>query len=386
MYRLTAGIVTQNKELWEELRPALEANSVRVVFELAEIPDSWPVFLERIERMRPDVVVLDVTRLREPVGDVIGKIRKTAAQPAVFALHTVADPQAILSAMRAGAAEYLCPPLQTPLAASLLRLEQSRSRSSVFGSKNGKTLAFLSAKGGCGATTLACHAAACIGREMKDDVLLVDLDPQCGIIGYLTKAKTHYSVADAAENLHRLDPSYWKALVSRDLEYVDVLPSPLALEDRVIPLDSLKQIVSFARELYPVSIFDLGRGLTADTISMLDGMDEIYLSTVYDVPALHQAKWTTHYLLDHGVAASRLRLIVNRRPRHMDLTLEEIGNMLGVPVYAVIRDEPEELDEAYTAGRLAAGDSSFGRAVGEFVDMMIGNEHATEKRSSFLGL
>ena len=214
MYRLTAGIVTQNKELWEELRPALEANSVRVVFELAEIPDSWPVFLERIERMRPDVVVLDVTRLREPVGDVIGKIRKTAAQPAVFALHTVADPQAILSAMRAGAAEYLCPPLQTPLAAALLRLEQSRSRSSVFGSKNGKTLAFLSAKGGCGATTLACHAAACIGREMKDDVLLVDLDPQCGIIGYLTKAKTHYSVADAAENLHRLDPSYWKALVS----------------------------------------------------------------------------------------------------------------------------------------------------------------------------
>jgi pilus assembly protein CpaE len=358
---------------------------VRVVFELAEIPD-WPVFLERIERMRPDFVVLDVTRLHEPAGDVIAKIRKSPGQPAVFALHTVADPQAILSAMRAGAAEYLCPPLRVPLAAALQRLEQSRIRSSPFGSKNGKTLGFLSAKGGCGATTLACHAAACFGREAKEDVLLVDLDTQCGIIGYLTKSKTHYSVADAVDNLNRLDPSYWKALVSRDVEFVDVLPSALALENRAVPLDSLKQIVSFARELYAVSVFDLGRGLSVETMGILEGMDEIYLATLYDVPALHQAKWMTHYFLDHGIAASRLRLIVNRRPRHMDLTLDEIGKMLGVPVFAAIRDESEELDEAYTAGRLAAGDSSFGRAVGEFVHKMAGNGHATEKRGSFLGL
>ena len=100
MYPIAAGIVVQTRELWDELNRSLQNLSVRLLFELSELPPDWAGFLDRIERVRPDVIVLDVTRLREPLEDVIKRIRSTAAQPAVFALNTTAEPAAILDAGR----------------------------------------------------------------------------------------------------------------------------------------------------------------------------------------------------------------------------------------------------------------------------------------------
>ena len=102
MYPIAAGIVVQTRELWDELNRSLQDLSVRLLFELSELPPDWLGFLDRIERVRPDVVMLDVTKLREPLEDVVKRIRSTAAAPAVFALHTTAEPAAILDALRAG--------------------------------------------------------------------------------------------------------------------------------------------------------------------------------------------------------------------------------------------------------------------------------------------
>ena len=53
--------------------------------------------------------------------------------------------------MRAGVNEYLFPPLQEPLRRALERRSVERSRRRDGSSKgSGKSLAFMSAKGGCG--------------------------------------------------------------------------------------------------------------------------------------------------------------------------------------------------------------------------------------------
>ena len=41
------------------------------------------------------------------------------------------------------------------------------------------------------------------------------------MIGFLTKTKAIYSILDAVNNLHRLDISYWKALVSNGIPGVE---------------------------------------------------------------------------------------------------------------------------------------------------------------------
>src|SRR6202162_6683998 len=97
---------------------------------------------------------------------------------------------------------------------ALERLAQTRERSRETRHPTVKTLGFVSAKGGCGATTLACHVATEWPRLVQSKVLLADLDLQAGLVGFLAKTKSPYSIADAVNNLQRLDPSFWHGLIS----------------------------------------------------------------------------------------------------------------------------------------------------------------------------
>ena len=65
---------------------------------------------------------------------------------------------------------------------SLERRSMERSRRREGAKGGGKSLGFMSAKGGCGATTLICHVAAELGR-LNQKVLLADLDLDAGMVG-----------------------------------------------------------------------------------------------------------------------------------------------------------------------------------------------------------
>src|SRR5262249_31171156 len=166
------------------------------------------------------------------------------------------------------------------------------------GSKQGgKSFGFLSAKGGCGATTLICHVAVELGRQ-NQKVLLADLDLDAGMIGFLTKTKGTYSILDAVNNLHRLDTSYWKALVSNGIPGVEIVPSPVALASRTTPREEqLRHVLAFVRPYYDISLVDLGRSLSRTSMGALEEIDETCLVTTLEVPALHQAKLIVQTLL-----------------------------------------------------------------------------------------
>ena len=383
MYPLTAGIIIETKELWQELMPLLEELSVRLLFELSEVPTDWPAFQERLERVRPDVVFLDVTNLREPLEEVVRRIRTTGAAPAVFALHTAAEPQALLTAIRAGVSEYLFPPLGSHLKAALERLAQSREKARENRKQGGKTVAFVSAKGGCGATTLACHVGVELPRLVNGKVLLADLDLQSGMIAFLLKTKSIYSVADAVNNLQRLDASYWRALISNGIPNLEIISAPSSPASKQLSAAQLKQVLAFARTQYDWTVLDLGRNLNASTLSILDLIDELYLVTTEDVPALHQAKQMIQILLDGGYPRANLRLVLNRVPKRMDVTLEELEGMLGVSIYSTIVDDYPALQEAYAEGRLVDESSYLGKSISRLTAKVAGVEPKKKKFSLF---
>lgn len=57
MYPLTIGLVIETKALWEEVQSSIQDLPVRVVLEQQEI-GPWPAFLDKLQRMRPDVLLL----------------------------------------------------------------------------------------------------------------------------------------------------------------------------------------------------------------------------------------------------------------------------------------------------------------------------------------
>ena len=60
-------------------------------------------------------------------------------------------------------------------------------------------------------------------------MLLADLDVSAGMVAFLMKSVSPYSVADALNNVDRLDSSYWKALVSNGIPGLEVISAPTAV-------------------------------------------------------------------------------------------------------------------------------------------------------------
>lgn len=383
MRQISAGIIVATRELEEALLNGLQDLPVRVLFEISELPEDWSDFLERIERTQPDVVILDVTKLREPMEQVIKRIRSTKCQPAVCVLDKTKDPEAILTAFRAGATEFLSPPFGQALKDVLEHIAKAKEAAPDSRHHNGKVVAFVSAKGGCGATTIACHVALELASRRCGKVLLADLDLESGLIGFLLKSNSAYSIADAARNLKQLDDSYWDGLVYRGIPDIDMIAAPPAATPGLVSTDQVQPMVAFTRTLYDWIVLDLGRNLSAYALPILESLDSLYLVMTYEVPALHQAKGIIHGALLAGLPQDRLHLVMNRMPKHTDVTLDEIGQMLGLPISETIPNDYVSLQEAYTEGRLLSPESMLGRRYSRLVAHMAGLEEKKRKLSLF---
>ena len=357
MYPLTAGIVIETKALWDELQSSLQDCPVRILLEQSEIGD-LSTLIDRVERMRPDVIFLDMSGLREPLDQVIRKLRSTGSTPAVLVLNASTEPSSILEAMRSGAAEYLYPPMREHLHTALERIGNERKHAGQSTRRGGHIVGFISSKGGCGATTIACHTAIELPNQTKKRVLLADLDLDSGLVGFLLKTTAKYNITDAVRNTQRLDENYWKALVSNGIAGLEVVTAPSCPSPYSFKAEQLRLVLSFMRTQYDWIVLDLGRGLGPHPIAALDEVDDLFLITTLEVPALHQAKVMIEKLLDLGHNRNRLHLVLNRAPKRYDVTLQELERMLGLPVYAVIPNDYLSLNESYAEGKMLASGSN----------------------------
>lgn len=381
------GLIVAQRDLWNQVQLALRGSPARIVFDQPAIQD-WARFLDELDRLRPDVVLAELSALGPSFEEGLRRIRSTLAQPMLIALNTTAEPETILAAIRAGAGEYLYPPLEGALEKALIRLTSERLRARQPSRQPGKILGFFSAKGGCGATTVACHVGVELQRQTGQEVLLADLDLETGLLGFLMKARSDYSILDAVRNLHRLDASYFKALVSNGQPRVEVIAAPRAMDpSEPLPPESFRQVLRFARTVYDWAVVDLGRSTTALTLAVLGDLDQAFLVATLDVLALHRVKFIVQNLLDYGYGRQRLQLILNRTPRQPDFTQSELEKVLGLEIFATLPNSYPELYEAYSEGNLLPETSELRRHFSRLAAKIGGlPEERGEKSKSKLGI
>jgi pilus assembly protein CpaE len=387
MNPLKLGLVIASQELLNEAQTSLKTLPVRVLLNQRAIGD-MAALLDQIEQLQLDVLLIDITRLPEPYENVIRKIKGCAAPPLIIALNDTADPETILGAIRAGAFEFLYPPLDAGLHKALDRLVAERTKmNSAPARHRGKTLGFVSAKGGCGATTIACHVAVEIQKATSQDVMLADLDMDAGLIGFLMKSKSTYTILDAIKNVHRLDASYWKALVSNGHPGLEVISAPQTATVRE-PLDGaqFRHVLQFMRSGYDWIVTDLGRSLSTLTASLLEEIDETYLVATLDLPALQQTKQVIQAILDLGYSRNRVKLVLNRAPKRTDFDLAQVQRILGLPIFDMLPNAYPELLEATSEGNLLGAGSELGRSLGSLAGKIVGVQPGKEKSKSRLNL
>ena len=386
MYALNIGLVIGSTDLQDEVRSSLSSLPIRVVLEQREIGEAAS-FIEKLERVQPDVVLLGYQLVQNDLATAVTQIKATAGSPAVILVNSAASPELILRGMRSGADEYVFPPMGQDLAAALERIAGQRAKLKAGTRPRGKVFAVLGAKGGCGATTVACHVALELHRQSNLEVLLADFDLDSGMIGFLMKSHSRYSLVDALASAHRLDLSLWKALVSNGHPGVEILMAPATSGDREPPDPrSVRYIVPFVRSAYDWSVLDLGRSLSRPVLAALQEADETFLVTTPDIPALHRSKQIVQHLLELGYGQHQLRVVLNRTPKRLEVTLAELDRMLGVPVYTTIHDDFASFNEAYSNGNLVAPNSHAGKDFARMAARMIGIQQKAKKSFGLFSL
>ncbi|HWQ56019.1 MAG TPA: hypothetical protein VN442_20195 [Bryobacteraceae bacterium] len=334
--RLALAII--DEELRRDAEAAIAESPARVVADCRRF-SSWRAFLDQLVQAQPHLVLLDISSLPTSLDDAVGSLR-LAASANVAAVNTTADSESILRAVRAGANDYLYPPMRFTLRRLLERKSQELQHSGGTG-ECGRVLAFLSAKGGCGATTIACRIAGELaerGAPRGRNVLLADLDLNAGVAGFLLQAGGPWNVKDAIDALPVMDAGRWRALVSPVPGGFDVLPAPRAAATTLEPFtpDQVRDFVTFIRGHYDFSVLDVGRGWNPAAFDVLRSTDVAFLVFTADLPALNHTRRLLDQLQRDGVPPEKMRLVLNQAPREMCFTVGEIESLMSLPIFAVV--------------------------------------------------
>src|SRR5882762_7228097 len=216
MAELLVVIIATDSEQRAVLQVLGDGNSVAPTVHSAS---SYPAvasdaFFPRTQAMNPDVTLIDIpSDAPAPALQAIELLQQELSDAAIFAIGSMSQPQLIVSAMRAGAREFIeRPTTTTDLLEAFVRLSTTQRKVRREGPR-GKVFTVVNAKGGSGATTVAVNLALAL-QAAHGNVALVDLAP-LGHAALHLNLKTPFTVADAIRNLHRMDSSLLDSFMTR---------------------------------------------------------------------------------------------------------------------------------------------------------------------------
>jgi len=202
----------------------------------------------------PDVFVVDIRSSGALPRDLVS-LKRHFPQSGIIVLAHALEPAAMLDAMRVGVSEWLPEPFALDdLEAAIRRLTRP-----ALGSVSGRAFAVMGGKGGVGCTTVAVNLATALHRATGGPTLFIDLHMAHGDASVFLGVESRFSVLDALENIHRLDQTYMKGLVTPTRSGLDLLAA--ANRPQLGPIDALRvrTLIEFVTTTYPWVVLDCPR-------------------------------------------------------------------------------------------------------------------------------
>jgi pilus assembly protein CpaE len=382
---LTVALVIGDQKLSQEIRSSVRDMPVHVAFE-APMPRPRRELLQKLQAVGPQVILLELDAELEDAEAAVQDIKSILPDCRVLGVGNSADPQVILGAFRVGCTDYLYPPLGRSLVTALGKISAEVSTEGKPSAPGGLIFGFLSAKGGCGATTIACHVAAEMRRisadQDKEKMLLADLDMSAGTVGFIMNAERRYHIGEAFSNTNRLDASFWGALVS-NRSGLDIVAAPQP-GLKPPPAAGITETLRFLRSQYRFVLADLGRGVNPFIETALDEIDRVYLVTTPERPALHQARQIAEYFTEKRSPRLDVRLILNRVPhKQLEPVAAECRDIVGLPVCCGISNSYQELYDASVECKLVSRGSRLGKDFAQAARVISRVSGDEGRRSSF---
>lgn len=334
---------------------------------------------------QPNLCFLDVISDRNAALGVIPDILRLKPALPIVAVMSGNDPDLILQCLRGGATEFLAQPFNDEQVAASLQKLAKQQPAAQANTNRGKVLCVMPAKGGSGATTIACNLAY---RWKKQDprkrILLADLDPLAGTMSFVLKVKSNYSFVEVVQRSADIDADLWKSVIT-NRNGVDILLSPEAMIAGISDLTDASAILEYARAVYDVVIIDSGSAYGDWNLSQAHICDELLLMATNELTSLQAVQRSLSYLESNNVGRWKIRIVVNRYDKHIGLSRESIGTALQTDIYHVIPSDYDVIQRALIDGKPVPSGTNLGKSISRLVDNLTGTEIKAKKGSSALG-
>jgi len=312
MAELSVVIVAPDSEQRTVLQVLVDSTSVaRAVHSCASFPVAVtdPV-VRRVQSASADVVLVDIpTDNPLPALRAVELLHQELPECALFAVGSIAQPQVIVNAMRAGAREFIeRPTTTTDLLEAFVRLTTAQ-RKTRREETRGKIFPLVNAKGGSGATTVAVNLALAL-QAAHGNTALVDIAP-LGHCALHLNLKPLFSVGDAIRNLHRLDSSLLESFMTRHGGGVQLLAGPTTPVGTEPSTAEYAKLFDLLAGHFRYVVVDVSSRMDATTRLVSNLAQTVLLVAHTDVASLWSAARVQQYLSEGG-GREKVQLVLNR--------------------------------------------------------------------------
>jgi pilus assembly protein CpaE len=313
------------------------SRSIAQVVDTDDAPDidvaccSLDEAIRRFDEDGADAVLMDLDPAPKDRLNEVKLLADRAKGTTFLVMASSVSNELVLEAMRVGARDFLEKgTLCTTLPGVLRRVDVTTTNGQV----RHALVTVLSAKGGCGATTIAINLTQELHELTEEPTLLVDLDAHYGgAATYLEGLSGEYGVADVLQDADRIDAHLIRSTAVTYGDSWQVLLGPVATSSGVPAtqnMENLGRLLRGIRQSFAYAVVDAPR-VTAATAALLVKSSVITLLVLEaNVLEVRSARSQLDALVSAGADDRLILPVVNRYRRgKRALDLTKIKKALG---------------------------------------------------------
>jgi pilus assembly protein CpaE len=231
--------------------------------------------------------------------------------------------------MKRGVSEYLVAPIQPlQLIAAIGGLFSDPAQPFV-----GRSIAFVGARGGSGASSVAHNTAYAMSEKIGANTVIVDYDLPFGTAGLDFNQDPLNGVADALGQPDRLDPVLLDRMMVRCTDKLSLFAAPATLDnDWEISAEAFEEVTTQIRGTAPFVVLDLPHIWSGWMRRTLIAADEVVVVATPDLASLRNAKNMIDLIRSGRPNDAPPRLVLNQVgvPGRPEISAKDFGAALGV--------------------------------------------------------
>ena len=274
----------------------------------------------------PNLIIVETALALEALLPALARLTQSCdAAARIVVLGHLNDVRLYRELLRAGIADYIVlPAVAAQIVTSIVELFATTE------TQIGRTIGFVSAKGGAGGSTLAHNIGWSTATLLNQDSVILDMDLAFGTAGLNFNQDPAKGLAQAMA-LQPGDQPALDRLMSKIANHVNLLTAPVTLERSFDPTEhAFDALLAMCRASTPIVVLDIPHAWTAWVRRTLSTIDEVVIVAEPDLANLRNAKNLVDALKTLRPDASPPLLVLNKvgLPRRPEISPAEFAQSI----------------------------------------------------------